>query len=69
MIGMDSNHCRTVRESLEGKRELDEHTFAAIAVLSERLERLKNSNSTFAGISFSPAVEKLQKKMTKVAVS
>ncbi len=69
MIGMDSNHCRTVKEALEGKREADENTFAAIEVLSERLERLKKLGDVFACVSFSPAVKKLQKKRTAVAVS
>jgi hypothetical protein len=69
MIGMDSNHCRTVTEALKGKRKVDEHTFAALAVLFERLERVKRLDDAFAGISFSPAVEKLQKKRNPVAVS
>ena len=69
MIGMDSDHCRTVTEALEGKRKVDENTFAALAVLFDRLERVKNLGDTFAGISFSPAVEKLQNKRSTVAVS
>jgi len=42
MIGTDSNHCRIVTESLAGKRKVDEHTFASLAILDERLERLKS---------------------------
>ena len=69
MIGMDSNHCRTVTEALEGKRKVDDHTFAALAVLFERLERVKKLDPVFEGISFSPAVQKLQNKRSTVAVS
>jgi hypothetical protein len=69
MIGMDSDHCRTVTESLEGKRKVDDHTFAALAVLCERLERVKKLDDAFAGISFSPAVQKLENLRNRVAVS
>jgi hypothetical protein len=69
MIGMDSDHCRTVTEVLEGKRKVDDHTFAALAVLFERLERVKKLDDAFAGISFSPEVKELQKKRNTVAVS
>ena len=69
MIGMDSNHCQTVTEALEGKRKVDEKTFAALAVLFERLERVKKLDDAFAGISFSPAVERLQSQVSRVAVS
>ncbi|MHC4724092.1 MAG: hypothetical protein ACYS9V_07545 [Planctomycetota bacterium] len=31
-------HCRIVERSLNGKRSVDEQTFASIAVLNERLE-------------------------------
>ena len=67
MIGMDSNHCRIVTESITGKRKVDEHTFAAIDVLFERLERVKKLDDAFAGISFSPEVEKLQSKAVAVS--
>ena len=69
MIGMDSDHCRTVKESLEGKRKVDDHTFAALAVLFERLERVKKLDDAFAGVAFSPAVQKLQNQRNRIAVS
>ncbi len=69
MIGMDSDHCRIVTESLMGKRKVDEHTFVSLEVLSERLERVKQFGDVFAGISFSPEARKLQKKIKAVAVS
>ena len=60
MIGMDSDHCQVVAESLKGERQVDDHTFAALAVLSERLERLKRINEDFSSVTFSPDVMKLQ---------
>jgi hypothetical protein len=59
MIGMDSNHYQIVAESLAGEKEIDEQTYASLAVLSERLERLKQLNDVFSGVAFSSAVEKL----------
>jgi len=68
MIEIDSNHCRIVARSLAGKREVDEQTFTSLAVLGERLERLKGRNKAFSGVEFSAAVEKLQTSKTAVAV-
>ena len=67
MIGMDSNHCRIVTESLTGKRKVDEHTFESLEVLFERLERVKKLGDSFSGISFSPDVEKLQGRAVAVS--
>jgi hypothetical protein len=66
---MSSNHCRIVGESLAGEREVDEQTFASLAVLAERLERLKAADKTFSSITFSSAVKKLQSQKNAVAVS
>ena len=69
MIGMDSNHCRVVTESLTGAREVDEHTFASLEILHERLERVKKLDNAFAGISFSPEVAELYSNSNAVTVS
>jgi hypothetical protein len=61
MAGMD-NHYRIVRESLTGDRPVDEQTCASVAILAERLERLQQSSSLFAGIKFSPDVKKLRRQ-------
>lgn len=68
MIEANSNHYQIVAGSLAGKRDLDEQTFASLAVLGERLERLKGIDDAFSGVKFSPAVRKLQEKATAVAV-
>ena len=68
MIGMDSNPCRTVAESLAGNRDVDEQTFDALAILEEKLERLKKLDSAFFSIAFSSDVEKLRSRKNAVAV-
>ena len=68
MIEIESSHCRIVAGSLAGKRALDEQTFASLAVLGERLERLKGLDEAFSGVTFSSAVEQLQRQKTAVTV-
>ena len=68
MIGTESNHCQTLLESLKGTRSVDEKTLASLAILSERLERLKELDSCFADVTFSAAVKKLVKQKNKVAI-
>jgi hypothetical protein len=68
MIGTDSNHCRIVAESLAGERPVDEQTFASLAILDERLERLKKLDGAFSGVEFSSDVEKLRSQKNAVAV-
>lgn len=68
MIGTDSNHCRIVAGSLVGEREVDERTFASLAIIGERLERLKQIDETYSGIEFSPDVQKLQRQKNAINV-
>ncbi|UCE50105.1 MAG: hypothetical protein JSW47_08075 [Phycisphaerales bacterium] len=68
MIGTDSNHLRIVTESLTGQREMDEKTLAALAVLDEKLERLKKLGGAFSDIAFSEDVEKLKSHKHAVSV-
>lgn len=68
MIGTDSNHCRIVAESLAGERRADEQTLASLAILDERLERLKRLDGAFCGVTFSAAAERLRNQSSVVAV-
>jgi len=68
MIEEDWNHCQIVGRSLSGERTVDEQTFGSLAVLSERLEGLKEHDSVFSGIEFSSAVKNLISKHSAVAV-
>jgi hypothetical protein len=69
MIKTDLNHCQVVGKSLTGDREVDEGTFTSLSILNERLERLKNIDEKFRGISFSPHVRELQAQRKGVGVS
>jgi len=69
MIEAGVNHCRIVRDSLCGEREVDEQSFASLTVLGERLERLKKSDEIFESVEFSPAAKELKKRRSAVAVS
>jgi len=69
MIEVDSNHCQIVKDSISGKRAVDEQTFASLTILGERLERLKKLDNIFDSVAFSPAVEKLKKQRKAVAIS
>jgi len=69
MIGTDSNHCRIVTESLAGKREVNEQTFASLAILDERLEHLRKIDESFSGVTFSPDAAKLLSQKNAVTVN
>jgi len=68
MIESDSNHCQIVRDSIVGKRAVDEQSFASLTILAERLERLKNLDKIFGDVEFSSAVKKLKGQKNAVAV-
>ena len=68
MIGTDSNHCRIVAESLAGEKGVDEQTLASLAILDDRLERLKKLDEAFSGVAFSRAVEQLRSQSSTLAV-
>ena len=65
----DVNHFQVVAESLDGRRTVDEQTLVSLAILNERLERLKRFDAVFEGVRFSPAVEKLRRRRNAVAVT
>jgi len=69
MIEVYSNHCQIVRNSLSGKRAVDEETIASLAILAERLERLKKLDKVFDKVAFSPAVEELKEQKSEAAVN
>ncbi len=68
MIGTDSNHCRIVAESLAGQRPADEQTLASLAILEDRLERLKKLDEAFSGVVFSRTVGRLRSQSSTIAV-
>ena len=65
---MDFSEYQIVKDSITGKRDIDEQTFASVAILAERLERLKKSDRLFAEVRFSSAVRRLARQRKAVAV-
>jgi len=67
-VETDLNHLSVVKESLNGNRAVDEQTSASMAILNERLQRLKERGHPFSDITFSRNVKKLKKPKKTVAV-
>lgn len=68
MARMD-RHCQIVRESLTGDRPVDEQTGTSMAILGDRLERLKQSSPLFAGVMFSPYAMRVKRRADAMVVS
>ncbi|MHC4260042.1 MAG: hypothetical protein ACYSTF_06500 [Planctomycetota bacterium] len=69
MIEAGMDHWQIVKKSLSGARGVDEQTFASLAILDERLERLKKVDKHFEKVKFSGAVKKLRNQKRAVALS
>lgn len=69
MIKSKTDHLRIVAESLSGERGTDDQTFLSIAVLSDRLEQLREMYSAFADIEFSPQVQALSEHEMALALN
>jgi len=65
-VGLD--YCQIVSESLAGRRAVDEQTFASLAVLTERLERIRKRGKAFSEVEFSPDVKKLKSQENPLPV-
>ncbi len=59
MFTSQYDYLKTVIESSNGARPIDEDTLSSVAVLADRLEILKKTSSLFAGVSFSDDVQEL----------
>ena len=59
MIAQGRDDFKLVNDCLSGDAPIDEQVFDAVAVLTERLERLKRSSSLFSDISMSEQFEEL----------
>lgn len=68
MIEINTDECQVVRDSIDGRRPVDEQTFTSIAILNERLERVRRLGKNFSNIKFSSAVRKLARNENIVAV-
>jgi len=68
MAQVNLNHYQVVSGCLQGERPVDEQTLASLAILSERLDRVRQTHGVFSGIEFSSAVKDLQKSNHPVPV-
>ncbi len=59
MFEKQRDHFKIINASLAGSSPLDEETFSSVAVLSERLDKLKRSSDQFKDITFSDQLEEL----------
>ena len=59
MFEKQSDHFKIINDSLTGSRSVDEETFSSVAVLAERLEKLKRNSDDFKDITFSDQLEEL----------
>jgi len=69
MTRMEFDNLKVVAESLEGKRNVDEDTFASVAILSDKLERLRKISEKYCAVEFSPYVKNIMAKEKVMAIS
>ena len=63
-----NNEIEMLRQGLTGQRPVDEAVLTSAAILSDRLEMLKQSSPLFEAVSFSPEVEAMMaRQLTAVA--
>jgi hypothetical protein len=65
---MDGSHYQIIARTLAGERPVDEQTHASMAVLTERMERLRSHGGLFTGIEFSPHVQRLRQRSEPISV-
>ncbi len=63
------DHVHVLQETLSGRRAINQKTFEALAVLTERLQLLKKASSLFEKVTLSPELERLAAAGTPAAVS
>jgi hypothetical protein len=66
MMDLFADHCEVVNETLSGKRNADEQTLASVAILNDRLQRVKKLGSRFSRIEFSPAARQLKNHSNRI---
>ena len=65
---MDGSYCQVLARTLAGERPVDEQTYASAAILGERLERLRAHGGLFAGVEFSPHVQRLRQRSEPMSI-
>ena len=62
MTAMNLDYWQIVKETINGDRPADAQTSASIAILNDRVARIKKLGEAFENIEFSPDVMKLAKQ-------
>ena len=53
------DYYQILSDTVAGNRQIDDNSLVAMAVLNDRLERLKNVSSLFDNVEMSPFVQKV----------
>jgi hypothetical protein len=61
MFNTEVNHHQVVQDTLMGRRPADEQALSSLAILEDKLDRLKRLGPQFAGVEFSSSVKQLAK--------
>ncbi len=69
MITFSIEHSKVVADSIAGARKIDDQTYESVAVLSDRLQRVKLLGKAFEGIELSPTVDQIAEQEAKLAIS
>lgn len=62
MAELDLNHCRIVGSFLDGKAEINERASASIAILAERIGKLRSLGGIISKVEFSPYIKKMRSR-------
>jgi hypothetical protein len=62
MFNTETNHHQVVQDAIMGRRAADEQVLTCLAVLEDKLERLKKLGPQFAAVGLSPAAKHLAKR-------
>lgn len=65
---MCASEFQIVKDAVAGHREVDEEALGAVAVLEDRLERIRNLGGAFSSVGFSAEAEKLQQHKSAATV-
>lgn len=65
---MSASEFQVIQDALAGRREADEDALAALSVLEQRLERVKELGGGFSDIGFSTEAAELHRNMSVAAV-
>jgi hypothetical protein len=69
MFSTETNHHQVVLDAITGRRPSDEQALSCLAILEDRLERIKKVAPQFAAVSFSPAAKRLTRRHSAVAAN